>query len=194
MRNIIITTSRRPNRRIRSFIKDFELVIPRAIRLARGHLSMKDLYFEALNLNADRVIIVSDRRGNPGIIRIYKPENENLVNIVSFIVKGIALSRERKAPQTTDVDKDKLRLIAKPVSGEKIELEFAEAFRIGLHAQLYYKEDYESIISEIKAINERDVQVKFKYKDKSIGPRIKLGAPHRMIKIKQNPSQRDPAG
>lgn len=182
MRNIIITTSRRPNRRIRSFIKDLELVIPRSIRLTRGHLSMKDLYFEALIMNADRVIIVSDRRGNPGIIRIYKPENEELVNIVSFIVKGVSLSRERKVPQTTDVDKNKLRLIVKPVSGEKIELEFSEAFNRGLHAQLYYREEHESIIAEIKAINERDVQVEFKYRDKPIGPRLKLGAPHRMIK------------
>ncbi len=182
MPRIIVTTSRRPNRRIRSFVKELVETIPGSIKLTRGHLSMQDLAFEAQNLGADRVIIVADRRGNPGIMRVYKPEKNELVNIVSFIIKGVTLARERGIPLGIGKKHDKRKLFVKPITGEEIEYKFVDAFILAFHAKLYTA-GVEGLISEIKAINERDVLVDFKFNDKPYGPKLKLGAPSRMIKV-----------
>mgnify|MGYP000020469244 CR=1 FL=1 len=61
-KKIIITTSRRPTRRIRSFCSDLERSIPNSIKITRGKLSFENLIEKALKLEADRLITLIDGR------------------------------------------------------------------------------------------------------------------------------------
>jgi rRNA maturation protein Rpf1 len=83
---MIITTSRKPCRRTRSLCKDLERALPGALYITRGKKSMDEI------LRDEKIILVSDRKGNPGKMELY--ENKNLV--ASFLIKGIKLKREIK--------------------------------------------------------------------------------------------------
>ncbi len=176
---ILITTSRRPSPRVRSFIKDLALVIPGGTRLTRGHLSMKDLAVEAQLAGADRVVVVGEKRGNPGIMRVYKVEGENLVNIVSFIVKGVSLSRERGAGQPREGTPR--RLIVES-DGSTVADEFADAFVVAFHARVFEDPRPEDVVARITGLDDRTVVVEFYQGDRRVGPRIKLGKPAVMVK------------
>ena len=161
-------------------MKDLASTIPDAARLTRGHMSMRELSAEALLQGADRVVIVGEKRGNPGIIRVYKPADEGLVNIVSFIVKGVALSRElgRGLPSSRG------RLIVETDGSDLVD-EFADAFIIAFHARVMEEPRAGDVVARIEAIGEGVVRVEFSWSGRLVGPRIKLGAPRRMIKERQ---------
>ncbi len=186
IKKILITSSRRPNRRIRSFIKDLEDVLPGAVRITRGHKSMKELAFEAYSVGADRVVVVSDKRGNPGILRVYrvvkKGEVFDLKNIVSFIVKGVSLSRERKAISPSKASKRarKLLVVTEGVL-PRVEYEFAEAFRYAFHASFNCNVGL-CVEANLKGLDEKTVIVSFKFKENNIGPLMKLGKPAVLLK------------
>ena len=176
---ILITTSRRPSPRVRSFVKDLVLVIPGAVRLTRGHLSMRDLAVEAQLVGADRVVVVGEKRGNPGIIRVYKVSGDSLVNIVSFIVKGVALSRETGAGQPSKGTP--LRLVV-DTDGSSVADEFADAFVVAFHARVFEDPRPGDVLARITGLDERTVRVEFYQSDRRVGPRLKLGKPAVMVK------------
>lgn len=96
---ILITTSRRPSPKSRSFIKDLVSIIPHAQKTNRGHKSLVELAFEAKKLGYRYILIVSDRRGNPSEISIYEvaeehPAHPKLVKLITLELKGVKLSRE----------------------------------------------------------------------------------------------------
>ncbi len=175
-RGILITTSRRPSPRVRSLVKDLAGTIPGGIRFTRGHFSMEELAREAMLLGADRIVVVGERRGNPGIIRVYDFDDAlRTRNIVSFIVKGVALSRELKRP-VPGKPEPPLIVEAEPGVAE----EFAEAFMIAFHARI---KGEGGVLARIKGLDERTVQVEFEWRGRLVGPRLKLGKPQRMIKV-----------
>ena len=93
---IIITTSRHPNPRLRSFAKDLANALPNAMKINRGKLSISELAQRAYNLGADRVILVNrGARGNPGrilFLRVFEDKFQLLPLILK--VKGVKLLRE----------------------------------------------------------------------------------------------------
>ncbi len=181
-KGILVTTSRRPSPRIRSFVKDLVAVIPGAIRFTRGHYSMEELAREAYTLGADRIVVVGERRGNPGIIRVYAYDPGELrpYNIVTFIVKGVTLSREAHTPPPP---KRAVReLVANPLT-EGVAEEFADAMVTAFHARLKAKAERGFIEARIQGIDPRTVRVEFYFNgEKRVGPRLKLGKPREMIK------------
>ncbi len=91
----MITTSRRPTRRTRSFCKDLQVALPNAIRVNRGKMSLSDVALRALELGADRIILVSVYKGNPGRIRFFKVSSSEFIEIPPTInIAGIKLTRE----------------------------------------------------------------------------------------------------
>ena len=93
---ILITTSHKPSPRLRSFVKDLASVIPRTLKLNRGKKTLEDLLYDAIELIADRLIIVGEKKGNPGSIRVYlvDREEEKLRELAFYSIKGVKLSRE----------------------------------------------------------------------------------------------------
>ena len=67
---ILITTSGRPAQRMRTLCNDLQRVIPKAMRINRGKLSIKGLAEKALEVGADRIIMVERRKGGPGCIKL----------------------------------------------------------------------------------------------------------------------------
>jgi len=164
---------------VRSLVKDLASILPEAVRLTRGHMSMRDLAREAEMQGADRVVIVAERKGNPGIIRVYKPADDDLVNIVSFIVKGVALSRELRRGLPREPVKSMLVEPRQPGLPE----EFADAFIIAFHAQTLDRDPGpRDIVASIDGLTEDSVKVEFEWRGRPVGPRLKLGKPARMVK------------
>ncbi len=179
MAMIIVTTSRRPSPRMRSLVKDLVAVLPGGRRLTRGHLSMKEIAREAELVGADRVVIIGERRGNPGIMRVYKPSREDLVNIVSFIVKGVTLSRELRSSMPP---RQPERLVVE-TDGTSLADEFADAFVIAFHAVVFEEPSRRDVLARISTLGDDTVLVEYYWGGRRVGPRLKLSKPARMIKV-----------
>ena len=95
-KNVIITTSRRPSNRSRTFVKELSSIIPNSIRLTRGHLSLKNINEICLNYNIESIVIVYDSNGNPSKIVALKPsmDSEKPEYIFSLRIKGVSLRKE----------------------------------------------------------------------------------------------------
>lgn len=94
-KGVLLSTSRKPTRRMRSFCHDLTRCVPGIIQLNRGKLSMDGLAEEALEFNADRVMIVSRWKGRLGKIELYRIGATGLTSFSPIVyVKSISLQRE----------------------------------------------------------------------------------------------------
>ncbi|RJS84497.1 hypothetical protein CW702_02410 [Candidatus Bathyarchaeota archaeon] len=92
---ILLTTSRRPTRRIRTFLHDLNAVIPGSFRVNRGKASVDDLADEAAWRGISKVIIVDRWKGGPGRIRLFQLTETKLKEVPPRIyIRGIKLQRE----------------------------------------------------------------------------------------------------
>jgi len=103
---LLVTTSRRPSPRTRSFIKDLVSIIPSASKINRGHKSLVELAIEANRLGYQYILIVSDCGGNPSSIAIYEVAEDTsghlaLKNLAVIKVRGVKLSRENPESSKT---------------------------------------------------------------------------------------------
>ncbi|MFN4045755.1 MAG: hypothetical protein ACK4H7_00240 [Acidilobaceae archaeon] len=168
---VIVTTSRRPSRRSRSLVKDLASVMPGALRLTRGHKSLSDLAKEALFVGADRVIVICERRGNPGVIRVYEPlaSPPALGEKAVFIVAGVRLAREAGAGRAVRPR----YLLVKASGGPKAE-EFGEVFMSAFHARVYREDlEGESVVAEIECSGDI-ISLSFKQAGRLVGPILKF--------------------
>lgn len=92
---ILLTTSRRPTKGIRTFCKDLSYTIPNITRINRGKLSLEGLAAKALELNAEKVVIVDRWKGGPGKIELFRLEKEKLQPVPPLIyLRSVKLRRE----------------------------------------------------------------------------------------------------
>ncbi|MEB2836721.1 MAG: hypothetical protein GSR80_000671 [Desulfurococcales archaeon] len=176
-RGILFTTSRAPSPRTRSLTKDLAAVIPGGFRVTRGHLTMEELAAIARIRGADRVTIIGERRGNPSILRVYEaarpPLRPSLRNIVTLIIRGVALSRERGARP--------LRGGALYVEVAEGVEEYGEALIRAWHARLAANTQ-----PRVRAVIKPDTGgaiIDFQTRDgRPAGPRLRVAKPRVMIK------------
>ncbi len=98
---ILITTTRRPSQRTRSFVRDLYHVIPNAIRRNRGKMSLEDVNEVALKLGAERVLVVGTKRGNPSSLYFFRPTPMAMRPLSLIYLRGVTLRREiikKRAP------------------------------------------------------------------------------------------------
>jgi U3 small nucleolar ribonucleoprotein protein IMP4 len=92
---LLLTTSRRPTPRTRTFCRGLARSIPNVVRINRGKLSLDGIVEKSLELNANHVIIVDRWKGGPGKIEFFKIEQEGLVPVPPIMyVSSIKLQRE----------------------------------------------------------------------------------------------------
>jgi len=92
---ILLTTSREPTAKIRTLCNDLARVIPNTVRVNRGKMSTDDVAEKALEIDAERVVVIDRRQGGPGTIKFFKVEESGLVSIPPVVhVRSITLSRE----------------------------------------------------------------------------------------------------
>jgi len=94
-RKILLTTSRSPTPKIRTFCNDLTRVIPNVMRVNRGKMSMNEVAEKAIEYGADRVVIVDRWQGGPGKIEFFHIGLVGLVPSPTILyVSGIRLQRE----------------------------------------------------------------------------------------------------
>jgi U3 small nucleolar ribonucleoprotein protein IMP4 len=94
-KKILLTTSRRPTSRIRSFCHDLADCLPDIVRINRGKLNLDGIIEKAFEINADRVVIVDRWKGGPGKIQLFLVRETGLTPVPPMIyIRGIKLRRE----------------------------------------------------------------------------------------------------
>lgn len=98
---LIITTSREPSRRSRSFIKDLARVIPNSLKLNRGKATYEDLARIAINKNAYGVLMTLEMKGNPSALSFWSlnRDSNTLVKRILIQIKSVKLLREIPSSQ-----------------------------------------------------------------------------------------------
>jgi len=95
---ILLTTSRRPAGRIRTLCHDFAHTIPNIIRINRGKLSVDGIAERAVELNADRIVVIDRWKAGPGKIKLFRVEPTGLIPVPPLMyVAGVKLQREFEA-------------------------------------------------------------------------------------------------
>jgi U3 small nucleolar ribonucleoprotein protein IMP4 len=94
---ILLTTSRRPTERIRTFCRDLANSIPDVVRVNRGKMSVDGVAEKAIELEADRVVVVDRWRGGSGKINLFQLSSTGLKPVPPLmLIRGIRLQREFK--------------------------------------------------------------------------------------------------
>ncbi len=92
----LLTTSRRPTQRVRSFCNDIVHISPKTfIKQNRGKRNLAELAVEVYEKNLDGMILVSTSKGNPGKIDFYTiVGGGKLRRLLAVIIGGVKLLRE----------------------------------------------------------------------------------------------------
>lgn len=92
---VLLTTSRRPKKNTRTFCRDFSNIFPNAKRTNRGKLSLEEVAEKALELDAEKVMIVGRWREGPGKIQFFRISEKGLDAVPPLIyVKAVKLRRD----------------------------------------------------------------------------------------------------
>ena len=92
---MLLTTSRRPTGRIRTFCRDLVNSIPDFVRINRGKMSLDGVAEKAIEVEADKVVIVDRWHGGPGKINLYRLGSSGLEPVPPLMmIKVIRLRRE----------------------------------------------------------------------------------------------------
>ena len=91
---ILLTTSRRPTGRIRTFCRDLANSIPDVVRVNRGKMSLDGVAEKAIEVEADKVVVVDRWHGGPGRINLYKLSYGLEPVPPLMLIKNIRLRRE----------------------------------------------------------------------------------------------------
>ncbi|MBN1784138.1 MAG: hypothetical protein JW815_00155 [Candidatus Bathyarchaeota archaeon] len=95
---ILLTTSRRPTGRIRTFCRDLANSIPDTVRVNRGKMSLDGIAEKAIEVEAEKIVVVDRWQGGPGRISLYRLGSSGLDFVPPLmLIKGIQLRREFKS-------------------------------------------------------------------------------------------------
>jgi U3 small nucleolar ribonucleoprotein protein IMP4 len=72
---MLITTSRKPSQRTRSFGRALERVLP-ARYFNRGKMSLREVFLKAKDHGFDHVMVISERNGNPTRMEFFTGDEE----------------------------------------------------------------------------------------------------------------------
>jgi len=92
---ILLTTSRQPSQRIRTLANDLVSVIPNSVRVNRGKLSLDGVAEKALELGADKIVILDRWKGDLGKIQFFQIDESGFSQVPPTVyVRNVRLRRE----------------------------------------------------------------------------------------------------
>ena len=91
MPSLLITTSRRPSNRVRTFVRDLMTILPDSERFNRGGMSLEELTARIGQSGARAALIVGTSRGNPQQIQFVFPAGHSALSI---LIESAVLRRE----------------------------------------------------------------------------------------------------
>jgi len=110
---------------MRTFCNDLARAIPGSKRVNRGKLSMDGVAEKALELGANRVILVCRWKGGPGKIELFEVGMERLIPVPPLLyVRGVKLQREFKRGRPPPV---RSLVVIAPQEGLEESVRIAEA-------------------------------------------------------------------
>ncbi|NON62032.1 hypothetical protein, partial [Acidianus sp. RZ1] len=92
--DIVLTTSRYPSPRVRSFLKELNNVIPFSVKINRGKQNFESLIRSARKLGAKYLFLISSNKGNPEKIHIY--ELYSIEKVYEMKIDGVSLLAEHR--------------------------------------------------------------------------------------------------
>lgn len=108
---VLLTTSRNPTHRIRTFSNDLALVLPSLVRVNRGKMSMDEIAEKASDYNMDRVVIVDRGQEGLGNIKFFRIGESGLISVPPVVhVAEMRLRREFGVSRT----KPTLAIVSEP--------------------------------------------------------------------------------
>jgi len=175
----VITTSRKPSQRTRSFIRDLVRVIPWSFHFTRGSCSLRDLAAELASLGINRLMIIHEKKGNPSLAKFYKLVDNSLVERDYRVrIKGIALTRELHRSRSIFTKDSKYRVINKCTSdfGEQLYTMLSFFFNFERMRELVYEPGLKGIAIFLSDNPEGHITVEFQQIETKefIGPRITI--------------------
>ncbi len=100
MSSLLITTSREPSRRTRSFVNDLTKVIPNSIKLNRGKATYEDIAAVARRYSSYGVLMILEKKGNPSALTYLVPRGtESLTRKYLVLMSSLKLLREIREHQ-----------------------------------------------------------------------------------------------
>ncbi|MFX0060691.1 MAG: hypothetical protein ACFFC7_00730 [Candidatus Hermodarchaeota archaeon] len=182
------TTSRGPTRRIRSFVRELTRSIPFSFCINRGHKSLFNVAIDAKLSQAERLIICSAYKGNPGKLTFYSLTDDFNKYPIEFQILGVTLYREKLPNAKMETQVTNLRLsIDKNV--DSILQEFLEEFlKPVIITEKSKNKDIKTnigLVSVLK-INERKLELKIELQETK-----KLNSPIIRFKLLLNPKNKD---
>ncbi|MBS7634858.1 hypothetical protein KEJ34_05110 [Candidatus Bathyarchaeota archaeon] len=92
---ILLTTSHRPTRRVRSLCNDLARSTPGLVKINRGKTSFFDLVEKAVQMKIEKIIVVDRWKGGPGRIRFFRViDGKMREKAPRLYVSGVRLRRE----------------------------------------------------------------------------------------------------
>lgn len=82
---ILITTSRRPTKRMRTLCNDLRRVFHSAFRINRGKMSVEAIAEACAELEADRVVLIERWKGGPGKVVLYRLGDGQLSHVFPIL-------------------------------------------------------------------------------------------------------------
>ncbi len=147
----LLTTSHKPSRRLRSFLKDLASILPNAVKVNRGKKKLEDLLYDAIELKATRLIILREYKGNPAGIDVYRVdfEDESLKPLASFRIRGVRLSRE--TVESVRIYNPRTLAIYAGQATHKVEEEFIDIFVKAFNVKIHFG-TFEEIAGKIDVL------------------------------------------
>lgn len=93
---MIITTSRKPSNRTRSFCQSLSRAL-NSKYINRGKMSMRNVLLKTVELEYSNLLIISEEKGNPNTLTFYNNKGEPLITLeVSVALKNIRTNINHK--------------------------------------------------------------------------------------------------
>ena len=156
---VLITTSRKPSKKTRSFCKDLRAVLPGSEYKNRGKSSLSSVLGLAESLGKDLVLNVYEDNANPSSLAFIKKKGSDWVWGPSLKVKGVRLIREVRNAKYHQFKDLSLEAGAKE-----------KAFLEGLFGADYFTEGSELVMKASKDFEE----IQFHLDGTLLGPIIKV--------------------
>jgi U3 small nucleolar ribonucleoprotein protein IMP4 len=93
---LLITTSRRPSRRTRTFVKELNRVLPGSFKINRGKLGLNEIRDLMIKRGINKLLVVDTRKGNPSKLTFLSLSPEGLDRKLIIEVLGTALQINKK--------------------------------------------------------------------------------------------------
>ncbi|MBI5458638.1 Brix domain-containing protein [Methanobacterium sp.] len=154
---MLITTSRKPSQRTRTFCRGLERVL-KARCTNRGKMSLRDVFLKANEIGEDRVAVVSERDGNPNGMEFYQ-DGELFISLQLTVDFSLSKGRMKKDNLHIRCEVDELKDLS------------PEIFEIPLEEPQEYSDENLILIRTSKS---RPLIEFFDGKGLATGPRIYL--------------------